>query len=68
MIFTMANGVSSILNFIIYAYPVKYDDGSTTLLMPSGRLNLTEYWLYLNLSLQTWILGIKYLESAMICS
>ncbi len=60
--FTLANGICRLAYFFLYLYP------NQKVQLPNGyATTINDYFFWL-LSLQSWIFGIKYLWSGILCS
>jgi hypothetical protein len=68
MAFTFLDGVQNFASFFLEVYRHPVQVGEQTLYYENIYALLTLYYCFLLVSLQSWIFGMKYLESAMLCS
>ena len=65
--FTIGLGLQNAATFVIFMFPTEYRTPDNFAL-PNFYAIATCIFFFFLLSLQTWIFGMKYLESAIICS
>ncbi len=68
MAFTFVDGAQNFAKFLIYVYRHPLLVGEKTYMFVNFFAIQTTSYCYYYVSLQSWIFGMKYLESAMLCS
>ncbi len=68
MAFTFVDGAQDFATFFIFAYRHPILVGDKVYHTANFYANQTVFYCFLMVSLQSWIFGMKYLESAMLCS
>ncbi len=68
MAFTFLDGAQNFAQFFVYVYLHPINVGEKTYYSENIYASQTTFYCYYLVSLQSWIFGMKYLESAMLCS